>query len=513
MLSIRTRATVSIMVVACTGVALTAPAAQARALPTGHADQHGWHASVGRFPDPGYQMVGVKIDDHRVMWIGGDHEDPADNDRTFIYDIRWETFREAARIPAAKIAGQTAEHGSPLNWSSVGVLSDGSVVVAGGQPGVNATQDAATKLSYRYDPARNRWTRTGDLPEPAGWVGAPTLRLADGRLLAAGGTPRNGTANGSGAATRRAFIYDPRRATTVDEVDPDSGQRTGRRVAVQGAWDYTRTRDGRESMLSEGHGFGNEVLLADGRVLVAGGHTVWKFVDGKSVTSTLSTHTDFFDPRTGAWTQGPPLPVIPGEDDSIPNSHGGRANGVCMSALRDGKVVVAGGATQTDGTDYFATVKGRQSILVLTPATNPARSQFRVSPNSIPSGKAFGAYAGGPGRIQLPCYGLSGDRVLIAGGQSDVGEDLYDTYVFDPNTYSVRRGPDMLHDVATWAADFGYPVGYQCATLSTLEVNMHSSLLVFPGDVLVHGGSYNGVTNGDSVPYVEQLDGLGPRGH
>ncbi len=454
-------------------------------------------------------MVGVKIDDHRVMWIGGDHADPADNDRTFIYDVRWQTFRETARIPAAKLAGET--NGSPLDWSAVGVLADGSVVVAGGVPGDNATQDAANKLSYRYDPARNRWTRTGDLPEVQGWVGMPAPRLRDGRLLAAGGT-RYGTGNGDGTGenSRQAFVYDPRRRTTVAEVDPDSGQPTGRRISVQGAWDYTRTHDGRESMLSEAHGFGNEVLLADGRVLVAGGHTVWKFVNGDSITSTLATHTEFFDPRTGAWTQGPPLPLIPGEDDAIPGSHGGRANGVCMSALPDDKVVIAGGATQTDGAEYFATQLNRQSILVLDPAADPASSRFQVSPNPIPSGEPFGAYLGGPGRNQVPCYAVSGNRVLIAGGQSRLGEDLYDSYVFDPRTFTVRRGPDMLHDVAgSWATDAGYPDGYQCAKLSTLEVNMHSSLLVFKGDVLVHGGSYDGVTNGDSVPFVEQLNGLG----
>ena len=199
---------------------------------------------------------------------------------------------------------------------------------------------------------------------------------------------------------------------------------------------------------AKAHRFGNEVLLADGRVLVAGGHTVWKFVDGNSITSTLATHTDFFDPRTGAWTQGPPLPLIPGEDDAIPGSHGGRANGVCMSALPDGKVVIAGGATQTDGAEYFATRSiGRASWCSTRPPTS-ASSRFQMSPNPIPSGEPFGAFLGGPGRNQLPCYAVSGNRVLIAGGQSKLGEDLYDSYVFDPRTFTVRRGPDLLHDIA-----------------------------------------------------------------
>jgi hypothetical protein len=503
--ALRTSIATSALVITTVGGAIAAPTANAGT--AGHGGQ--WLASRGHMPVVGEETIGVKIDDHRIMWLGESSANHADNRRTFIYDVRRQTFRETAPVPLVKVAGQTADQdSSPLTWAAVGVLSDGDVVIAGGVPGVNARRDAATKLSYRYDLAHNRWTRTGDLPHFQGWVGTPTLRLADGRLLMTGGFT-NGTGPGDGVASVHAFIFDPRRWTTVAQVDPDTGQPTGQQVKVRGAWDYTRTADGRESKLSEGHSFGNQVLLRDGRVLMAGGHTVWKFVDGKSVSSTLATHTEFFDPRTGAWTRGPNLPVIPGEDDQIAGSHGGRTNGVCMSALPDGKVVMAGGFTQTDGADFFATAVGRQSILVLSPAADPRRSRFQVSPNPIPSGRPFGAFAGGPGRGQLPCYALSGDRVLIAGGQSNAGEDLYDTYLFDPRTFAIRRGPDLLHGTTTWAADYGYPDGYQCATISSLEINMHSSLLVFPGDVLVHGGGYDGRTNGYGLPFVEQLNGLG----
>lgn len=259
---------------------------------------------------------------------------------------------------------------------------------------------------------------------------------------------------------------------------------------------------------SEAHVFGNLVRLADGRALLAAGHTEWTLF-GPSDVSVLSTHTDFFDPATGAWKQGPPLPVIAGEDDQIAGSHGGRANGACVAALPNDTVVIAGGNTATDGQSYFGTALSRQSILVLTPARNPQDSHFRLAPRGIPSGQQFGGLFGGPGRNHLPCYVLSGGRVLFAGGQSNLGEDLYDTYLFDPSTSVLRRGPDMLHGTATWAAqhpEYGYPPDYVTSLISTREVSMHSSLLVFHGDTLVHGGAFNGVDYDQiGVPFVEQV--------
>ncbi|HEY5051191.1 MAG TPA: hypothetical protein VII50_09835, partial [Acidothermaceae bacterium] len=48
------------------------------------------------------KAIGLKLDNHRVMWLGGEADDTADNNRTFIYDTRTRTSREAAPIPAAK---------------------------------------------------------------------------------------------------------------------------------------------------------------------------------------------------------------------------------------------------------------------------------------------------------------------------------------------------------------------------------------------------------------------------
>src|SRR4051794_11068274 len=166
--------------------------------------------------------------------------------------------------------------------------------------------------------------------------------LHDGRLLAiGGGAPQS--ERPVGQKSKSAFVYDPLASAVVDGVDPDTGQSTGQEEDVVGAWTYTHTAEGRRTHMSEPHDYGNSVVLADGRVLVTGGHVRW------SKYSTMSTHTDFFDPATGAWSQGPALPIVAGEDDRTTGSHGGRGNGVCMATLPDGNVVIAGGASSTDG--------------------------------------------------------------------------------------------------------------------------------------------------------------------
>jgi hypothetical protein len=360
--------------------------------------------------------------------------------------------------------------------------------------------NAASVLSYRYDPATNRWSRTGDLPEPQQWSFTPTVLLPDGRLLISGGLGLDGLV--SGLASRAAFVYNPRLTSVVDAIDPNTGLKTGKKIVVAGRWDYTRRADGTETTLSEGHLFGNETLLHDGRVFVAGGHSMWN-VDTDDV-STLATNTEFFDPATGIWSQGPPLPTVPGEDTRIPNSHGGRTNGVCFAALPDDRVVIAAGNSQIDGQSYFATAIGRQSILVMTPAANPRNSRIVVSPTKIPSGTDFGGFFGDGGRNQMLCYVTTDNRVVFAGGQDIANDDLYDTYVFNPSDSSIRRGPDLVHGVAQWAVadpSLGYPAGYQAAAITTQAVAMRDSKLVFGNNVFVEGGGYNGIS----------LDGLGSR--
>jgi hypothetical protein len=434
-----------------------------------------WKLSRGILPVGKDGAIGLKLRGDRIMWVSGTAADAADNNRAFIYDVRTQRFRETAPVPAAKGLD---------GYAFAGVLPDDSVVIAGG----DVRNPANSVLSYRYDPRHDRWTRTGDLPEPYMTGIGPVNLLRDGRLLATGGAGVDWPSTHRGSL--KAFVF-------------------GAKRSGGGSWDYTRsTKDHRVTTLGRGHIFGHAVRLDDGRVFVAGGHTIWDFED--TDLSALAADTDYFDPATGRWTTGAPLPAVRGEDDLLPGSHGGRANGLGMAVLDNGKVVIAGGATQTDGASFFETWRTRRSILVMTPATNPARSTYRLGPERIPSGAGHGGLLGDDGRGQLLCYPLPGNRVLLGGGQNNAGEDLFDTYYFDSRTGKVTRGPDMLHDTTIWAVqhpEWGWPADYETAVISTRHVSMDNSKLVFNGKTLVHGGGYDGAGDDNffGSRYVEQL--------
>jgi hypothetical protein len=454
-----------------------------------------WVLSDGQLPVGKDGACGVKLNDRQVLWVGGTPDDPADSNRVFIYDVRTRRFREVAPVPGAKHVDRNV---------AVGVLRNGDVVVAGGT--ILDPDGATSRHSYRYDLDNDTWTRTGDLPERQEWVFTPVTRLRDGRLLAVGGLGTEGSA--TRIASVKAFVYDAEQTSTVDAVDPQTGVATGNTVVVDGKWDYTRrVSDSTQTTLSRGHLFGNAVLLKDGRVFVAGGHIFWRIpTDGVSVQA---VDTDYFDPDTGDWTTGAPLPTVPGEDDSRPNSHGGRTNGVGIAVMDDGKVVIAGGATHTDGADYFNTILCRRSILVMTPKPDPASSTYALAADRIPSGNGSGGRNGDGGRNQLPCYAVHGNSAVLAGGQDSNGDDLYDTYVFKATTGSLTRGPDRVHDTPGWLPQHPeYPAGFQCAVISTRAVSMANSKLVFPADTLVHGGSYNPVSDNYDIiqgsRYAEQ---------
>jgi hypothetical protein len=459
-----------------------------------------WLLSEETLPVRKSRVAGVKLNGKKVMWVGGDAEDAADSNRAFIYHVETRRFRETAPVPAAKPMDRRA---------CVGVLKGGSVVVAGGV--VDGAAGAASRLSYRYDPISEEWHRTGDLPVRQQWLFMPTIRLRDGRLLVAGGVGESGVATLTGS--RQAFIYDPTQNSTVAVVDPDTGVPTGTTAVVAGKWDVTRNvADNTESTLGSAHVFGNSIRLKDGRVFVVGGHTFWHGGSDEGLDfSALAIGTDYFDPDTGAWTTGSPLPMVDGEDDRIPSSYGGRTNGLGLAVMDNGKVVIAGGNSQVDNMSYSRTGIGRRSILVMTARTNPMHSTYEIAPNRIPPGSPFGGLFGDGGRNQLLCYALPGNKVVIAGGQDNTGGDLYDTYVFKYSTRSVKRGPDMAHDTTCWAVqhpELGFPPDYEAAVISTQAVSMNNSRLVFGDGTLVHGGGYNGVGDGafPGSRYAEQLD-------
>jgi len=151
--------------------------------------------------------------------------------------------------PAAPLTTARANH-------TATPLADGRILVVGG----TTAKGGATNEVEIYSPTTDTWTRAASIKNPR-YNHTATL-LADGRVFVAGGF----TPGSFHTPTKKAEVYDP----------------------VADKW----TTVG--SML-EPRAVHAAVLLADGRVLVAGG------VTSPPNVLTVTGGTEIWDPATGAW--------------------------------------------------------------------------------------------------------------------------------------------------------------------------------------------------------------------
>jgi len=184
-------------------------------------------------------------------------------------------------------------------------LLDGKVLIAGGFGTGNQYLDSAEL----YDPATNTFSLTGRLT--AARAGHEAVLLADGRVLLIGGVSVGWTFLAS------AEIYDPRTGkfrTTGSMSEP------------------------RESHVA--------VKLPDGRVLVAGGHR------GRGQAILISATAEIFDAATGRFSPVGAMAIRRHKHDGV--------------VLRDGRVLVAGGADERDSEGVYSSVE----------VFDPARGRF-----------------------------------------------------------------------------------------------------------------------------------------
>ena len=144
-------------------------------------------------------------------------------------------------------------------------------------------------------------------------------RLNDGRVLAVGGV----------SSTMPGFIRQ------CESYDP-----------VTGTWSLSGT-------LNQSHGSHAQVLLADGRVLIAGGGV------GPACCATVTRIVEIFDPNTGIWTVSHPL--------TTPRVS------FTANLLSDGNVFAAGGNSgdflPLASIEEFEAATGRWHLLTTTLAT------------------------------------------------------------------------------------------------------------------------------------------------
>jgi Galactose oxidase, central domain/Kelch motif len=328
----------------------------------------------------------------------------------------------------------TASLNNPRFWHTATLLSDGTVLVAGGGGPREQTFPyhglASTEL---YDPATGNWTVTGSL-NVARLVHTETL-LADGRVLVTGGWPDPPTHSGLLAS---AEIYDPATGTWTRTVNMNvaRGAHTATllldgRVLVVGSRASTSSSSAElydpatgnwtltGSTVTPHYGYHTATLLPNGMVLVAGGH---------DTLSHVSAYAELYDPATGTWTATGSLADA---------RHDHRA-----TLLDNGTVLVEGGAPRIGILASAELYDPATGTWTRTGSMNFAR--WRHTATLLPDGKVL--VAGG-----------------INGGFSFTGAEIY-----DPAT-------------GTWTGT---------GSLNTARF-LHTATLLPDGTVLAAGGNRN----------------------
>lgn len=201
-------------------------------------------------------------------------------------------------------------------------LADGRVLLTGG---TDAT-GAVTATCDLYDPTTNTFTATGSMAAPRAMHAA--VRLADGRVMVAGGT--------RSLVDQTSILTNV--LSSVEFWNPTTGLWTngpalsGLRLAPA----LTR--------------------LPDNRILVTGGVQVTLLL-GVPVSAASTVATQYWNPATNAWTNGPGMPT---------SRAGHHLNQVTM---QDGRILFTGGLQMTDLLNA-ANAAPTPSCQAYNPATN-----------------------------------------------------------------------------------------------------------------------------------------------
>jgi hypothetical protein len=221
-------------------------------------DPHsGTFSPTGSMATARYGHTATLLSDGRVLIVGGfvGHtaiptpliDVPATLASAELYDPATATFTRTGSMATAR-----GSHTATL-------LSDGRVLVAGGQVATGALGDNTFASAELYDPGTGGFSPTGSMS--TGRVGHTATLLTDGRVLIAGG--RGAGMSGSGSPFASAELYDAR----TGKFSATGSMTTVRR-------EHTAT------------------LLSDGRVLIAGG----------TDASERLASAELYDPHTGAFS-------------------------------------------------------------------------------------------------------------------------------------------------------------------------------------------------------------------
>jgi N-acetylneuraminic acid mutarotase len=176
---------------------------------TGNMARRRWSASA------------VTLADGRVLIVGGiasRESAPVEQASAEIYDPGSGRWKSAGRLADAR------------SGFALVALADGGALVAGGFGNLGTSRLARLSKVERFDPVSNTWSQADRLPAPV--VGASAIRLADGRVLLAGGSVRDpqlinaDTGAFTSGLTADAVLFDPDAGSWAATI-PMPSQRAG----------------------------------------------------------------------------------------------------------------------------------------------------------------------------------------------------------------------------------------------------------------------------------------------
>jgi hypothetical protein len=225
--------------------------------------------SLGRF-----EAGSVRVGDQMFVMGGFAPSFPAVTGRTEVIDLASGDSRRLASLPGAQ--------------THFGIASDGRFIyVAGGQYGEGENSDGTNEV-WRYDPKKNRWNRSINLPE---------VRFA-GSLVYSEGALHYISGCGPDRITPEAEHW----VLRYDQIDAGWQQA----APPPRAFDHAGT------------------VYADGKIYVVGGE------HGHGTSYAIHRDTQIYDVATDTWTLGQEMPV------GASHIEGG-------TFLHDGKIWVLGG--------------------------------------------------------------------------------------------------------------------------------------------------------------------------
>ena len=338
----------------------------------------------------------------------------------------------------------TIEHvatlGTPRSVHTATTLASGQVLIAGGM----ITGGGSVATAELFDPTRNSIEQVGSLVEAR--LGHTATLLPNGSVLVAGGF--------NGDYLKSVELFDPstRRFRSGGSLTQERSGHTatllpdGRVLFVGGVgtgWTFLSSAElydpatgrstavGSMSVPRESH---TATLLADGRVLIVGGHS------GRRQSMVVYGSAEVFDPESRRFSAAGNLGIARHKHDAI--------------KLRDGRVLIVGGADRTDRNHFNTTEIYDPRAGTFTNGPTMAHRRYKIAGTSVvlPNGdvlitsgaqkaelfnRAAGTFSEVAGNFPeayrfAAAAALYGDDVVIMGGYSDSNENT-------PGVWRFRR--------------------------------------------------------------------------